>query len=258
MRHCTLNLRRGSQAQPGAHAIAGAEVIFEADGHGHDRVGNDKFPEAVGLSAARFNYYEVQWFDGPCPAVNLPNVAPSTRSALTGLTPPKIHDLRARGIGEDAARMIIAEESYRYANDIYPYGNHPPPPRREWISPLGVIPANGAAVHTLADVGVDVPEDAPKLDADAPEGPYVGAEASSTDEIDTATPAATAAPTPAKKVTRYEARKAELQALVSKRGGGGELQDIADKYEVRGSSKSELADGILAAEFPDEHVAAEA
>lgn len=234
-RHCTIKQLRTEESPFLPEVVlGGVTVAFDPDGRGRHQATNQyELPEAVGLGAQkRPQRYEVTWRDGPVPA---PKAIRVPRHVLERRPePPSVEELLAAGVSERDAPAAAAFQRYLHSQQVYPYGTKPLPPEGSEAMLKRYLDQakgkKGAAKAAEPDPDKKGPAEAA---ADAPPGP------------------------PAKKKpSHYERRRDEILALVESAEGGEQIQAIAEGLGIEPSTnKRELANAILAREFPRDHKA---
>ena len=249
-RHCELKLIHPDAARQ--HSIAGVDVTFGADNLGRGPMGERHFSEEVGQRAEKFPAsFDVNWRQGQCSTVTVPTAAPTAQRAVAGVSLPTRQSLASEGLPPEVVNRVLAEETYRYTHEIWPYGQEAPPPRPEWYGSRSdrPVPPSPLAVHAEAPA-VDEGPAAPVFEDETPTH-AVDPEAS--EEVDSVSPEVSEVPDPDAPRTHYEQRKEELEGYANKHGGGRKLQEIAAAHNVTATSKRALADRILYCEFPNDH-----
>ena len=229
VRHCIVRQIRqdGAPLVPEV-SLGGIHIVFDPDGTGRDKEnGQAELPEETGLMAEkRPGRYKVEWKDGPRPAVKAARIP---RAALNRrLEPPTREEVLMGGVSEADADKAVAFQRFMHAQQVFPYGPKPLPPEGAEKMLDRFLKAKGEPEKAAA--GAAPAEKAATLEGEP--APKAG------------------------KKSHYERRRDELAALVADANGGEELRAICAKLGVEASTnKREMADAVLAKEFPREHKA---
>tara|TARA_R100000152_G_C6779059_1_gene210295 strand:- start:2404 stop:3120 length:717 start_codon:yes stop_codon:yes gene_type:complete len=197
-------------------------VVFSTGALTDEANGMVELTESLGKSIEGFgDQFRVEWRDGPRPepaAVPLHGEAVAFKTSVPTLT-----ELILAGVEESEARVIRARERYYSIQRVWPYG------------PLADAPEEAAPMlmRYMVEEGALEPESAEgQVDTDEGE-----------DEAEVLSG-----------VSHYEKRRTEITTLVSERGGGKSLREIASSHGLESNtSKKSMANAILRHEFPLDH-----